>query len=388
VSVSVEDTLNGSLVRQLAVFLNARPNALGDFEVSSKWLVQLGYQGDRRYDQTAKSLEQKYALPFERFGAVELIAAIQNPEQIDLKEYRLRLYQAIVASLAGVDDDFDFDIEMALAMFIFRGSPDTTLGYYAVDLLYKEDSYVENFQKLLLSTDELLSRLNLNFRDLQPQYLAGTHKRNTQIRANLKWFFDNVLSIHQNLNLYKYEAVLSKKNSLGEVRTYPSFESRLIFFRERILQQPLNEAEIAQLRTELKFATDEASSEAGAFVRRNSKIIAFARETFPDTCVGCSDDYPAADRTFIMPRNNRFYFEVNHVFAYSSDSSKADVLDNLVKLCATCHRALTPGRAQAHLQRSIIQKMINSRVEVENFVNSLKQDAAESSVDFVFRNLK
>ena len=89
---------------------------------------------------------------------------------------------------------------------------------------------------------------------------------------------------------------------------------------------------------------------------RNQKIVAYAREIFEDICVGCGDKYRIEDRSFKMPRNNRYYFEINHVVAYANDSKAVDVLDNLVKLCSTCHRVLTLGRAYPDLQKEIIKR--------------------------------
>jgi 5-methylcytosine-specific restriction protein A len=63
-------------------------------------------------------------------------------------------------------------------------------------------------------------------------------------------------------------------------------------------------------------------------------------------------------------------------------------LDNLVKLCATCHRALTPRRASDSLQTTIIRRMLESRDEVKNFVNSMISDPKIDAVAFVHQSLK
>jgi 5-methylcytosine-specific restriction protein A len=388
--MTVDELLNGELDTLLATFFNARKNRLGDFEVSSKWMKQLKYEGARRYDVAATNLTAKYGMQFEAIGQVEIAATIANPNHLEVPEFLESVYFAIVSKLATLPAGYPLDMEMALALFIFRGSPDTSLGMYSLDLLHEEvQSYVDNFQALLLSSDDLLSRLNLNFRDLQPQFVAGTNRRNAQVRINLKWFYENVVVPNSNLNPYKYEALKHNFKDLGEVRTYPSFENRLVFFRSKVLGRELSPSEIATLREDLKIAREDAELvDQGKFTIRNQKIIAFARETYPDVCVGCEGLYPVESRTFLMPRNNRFYFEVNHVIAYSNDSSAVDVLQNLVKLCATCHRALTPRRAHEQLQKSIIEKMLASRPEVLSFVKSMAQKTGETPLDFVFKRLK
>ena len=253
----VQAILEADLDTLLAAFFNSRKNSLGDFEITSKWLVQLGYQADRRYGETAKALTEKYKLEFESISAVEIAATVHNDGQISLQQFQELLYLAIASRMAQLPSDFHLDEEMAFAMFIFRGSPDLNRSFYAVDLLSPSESYLENIQKLLLSSDDLLSRLNLNFRDLQPQYVAGEVRRNTQIRVNLKWFYDTVMGLFPSVNPYKFEVVKAHHKSLGEVRAYPSFENRIVFYREKIVGRELSKAEIDSLRNDLKFALEE-----------------------------------------------------------------------------------------------------------------------------------
>jgi hypothetical protein len=387
--VSVDEFLKMKVETLLLAFFNSRESATEGFEITSKWGKQLKYDADRSYLETAIQLTDKYGVAFEQAGKTLLVAKISNPNKVSFQQFRELLYLAIAGALADLPDTFNLDIEMALALFLLRGSPDTKFGYYAVDIKNLDPAYAENIQKLLISSDQLLSRLNLNFRELQPQFVAGTHKRNTQIRANLKWFYDVVMKDNGYLNPYK-KAVLDKNiQSLGETRLFYSFEDRLIFFQEKIVGKDYSSSEREELRKELKFLSQaEEGAAEGEFVARNQKIISYARETFADVCVGCSDAYPIETRSFLMQRNNRYYFEVNHVIAYSSDSKAVDVIDNLVKLCATCHRALTPRRAHADLQKSIITKMLASRTEVATFVNSRNSEPGLSTVDFVFKNLK
>lgn len=278
---------------------------------------------------------------------------------------------------------------MALALFVFRGSADFTMGFYAVDLKNPTQRYVDNFFKLLLSTDDLMSRLNLNFRELQPQFISGKALRNTQIRVNLKWYYDNVVRV-ENLNEYKTSLLVKNIRNLGEIRAYGGFESRLVTYQESILGRSLTKFEIDIIRSNLEFTKREIEETPdNKFGIRNQKIVAYAREIFEDICVGCGDKYRIEDRSFKMPRNNRYYFEINHVVAYANDSKAVDVLDNLVKLCPTCHRALTPGRAYPDLQKEIIKKELASRPEVKRFVVSMMAKGSyDTPEEYVFKTLK
>ena len=318
-----------------------------------------------------------------------IAANIDNDLNLTFPEFRHSLYKAIIGEIPRNEFPESLDFEIALALFLLRGSPDLNRGFYSVDLKYVTDEYANDFEKILLSSNELYGRLNLNFRELQPQFVAGTHLRNTQVRVNLKWFYDNVLKQSRQLNPYKVEAVENKISEIGETRTYPSFVERIAFYRARVLGRELNPSELESLRLELDFSSLSIEEEqAEPFVVRNMKITAYAREILEDKCVGCSDLFPIESRSFKMPRNDRYYLEINHVVAFSSANTVTDVFDNLVKLCPTCHRALTPRRAHENLQRSIIQKMIDSRPEVKSFVESMNPNSDQSGSDFVLRSLR
>ncbi len=359
------------------------------FVIPSKWMTQLKHESDRKYGQTAKQLGMKYGLLFTQTGTVEISAVVENEDGLSIVELRKQLYLRIASLIPQLPEDYPLDMELALAMFLLRGSPDTKLGYYSVDFIEEDDTYLSNFLKILLSSNELFDRLNFNFRNLQKQYVSGQNKRNTQVRINLKFFYDRIMLENSGLNPYKFEALKNNIADLGDVRTYPSFEERVVFYTSKVLNRALSSDDIEKLRQDLSFSSQASNDiDTGVFSARNQKIISFARETFPDECVGCSADYPVEARSFVMPRNNRYYFEINHVIPYANDSNAVDVLDNLVKLCATCHRALTPRRASDSLQTTIIRRMLESRDEVKNFVNSMISDPKIDAVAFVHQSLK
>ena len=187
---------------------------------------------------------------------------------------------------------------------------------------------------------------------------------------------------------YKSRILRTKFQDLGSEKAFYSFENRIEVYREKIVGRKLTKDEIGDLRSELEFREEIGENRENQFNVRNQKIVAFARETFDDICVGCSDIYKISDRSFRMPRNNRFYFEINHVIAYASDAENVDVLDNLVKLCPTCHRALTPHRASEELQRLIINNKLDSREEVRRFILSMIGGSNVSPADFVFARLR
>lgn len=387
--------LNAPLPTLLAVFFNSDKDVNdGDFYVDSTYRKGTSIYSSRiqlpdsSYEDTARRLTKKYGLQFTQKNNVTVRAKITNNLHLELDDFRNRVYEAILPKIVTTNINIDF--EMALAMFSLRGSADFKFGYYAVDLKKPTKRYVDNLFKVLLSSDELLSRLNLNFREMQPQYVSGTQQRNTQIRINLKWYYDNVVTTDNgNLNQYKTDLMSANIQHLGDVRIYNSFEERLIIYRESVLGRKLSASEIASLRNDLEFDRHEKSLlPTESFTKRNQQIVSFARETFEDVCVGCGHKYKIEDRSFIMPRNNRYYFEINHVIAYANNSTTVDVVDNLVKLCPTCHRALTPGRAFPEYQKEIINQELQSRPEVKQFILSMMPHNCKDPIDFVFQNLK
>lgn len=390
---TVDQVSKGAFETLLVIFFNSTLDRNGDVVVTSKWLDQLGVKAlkgqDRKYQETADALSSKYGLLFSRKTSVEISATLMNESKLGLEEVQKNLYLEIIQRIPSLPEDYPLDEELALALFLLRGSPDTKFGYYSVDVKRPTAGYVVNVEKVLMSSEDLWSRLNFNFRDLQPQFTAGQVLRNSQIRVNLKWFYDKVMVKNPQLNPYKFQVLVQKKADLGEIRQFHSFEKRMQFYRSRMLGRALNSNEIESLRKELLFRDEITNEDSDTpFNIRNQRIISLARETFEDICVGCDGTYPIDHRTFLMPRNGRYYLEVNHVVPFASGSNAVDVLDNLVKLCPTCHRALAPYRAAEKLQREIINKMIESRPEVRAFVTSRANAFGQKPADYIYANLK
>lgn len=337
------------------------------------------------HKNTAERLRRKYDLPFRQVGNTKIEAIISNRNSYSLEEFRHLLYEKILQKIFITNAGTNLDREIALALFIFRGSADFIYGFYSVDLKTPSTQFLDDMYKILLSSNDLINRLNLNFREFQPQYIQGV-QRNTQVRINLKWFFDNIMVHYPDINDYKYKVLLHNHTKLGETKRYNAFIERLTIYRENVISRRLSEHEKEKMREYLNL--EISNTDNGQTVGRNQKIVAFAREAFPDECVGCRNHYNIADRSFIMPRNGRYYFEINHVVPFANDNKKVDVLDNLVKLCPTCHRALTPGRANETLQREIIHNMLESRSEVKQFVLAMKNELFATPEDYVFNALK
>ena len=60
------------------------------------------------------------------------------------------------------------------------------------DRILSEDLY--NSNNIIIKHRARSSQLNLNFRNLQKQFVENKNKRNTQVRVNIRWFYDNCLN--------------------------------------------------------------------------------------------------------------------------------------------------------------------------------------------------
>lgn len=386
--MKVNELLQMPLETLLVAFFNTSKNKTNNlFEIQSNYRETKFLElNENSYYLTAEALTEKYNIEF-RVKNKSIICEIINEENISLDKFLNLLYEKIIVNIKYLENDYLLDIEIATAMFLLRGSADFNRSLYSVDLKNPTPLYLENIFKILLSSDVLLSKLNFNFRELQPQYVNNERRRNSQIRINLKWFYDNVILKYKFLNEYKTNILIANQTKLGENRNFSMFENRLIFYREKIIGRKLNSAEIEFFRQNLDFE-NKLDNQNNKINIRNQKIVAYARETLKDVCVGCSDIYDIKDRTFVMHKLNKYYLEINHVVPFASGYQQVDVLDNLVKLCPVCHRALTPNRADPKLQKDIIRKMIESRKEVSRFVESIMPKNYKSAVDYVFDNLK
>ncbi|WP_081460783.1 hypothetical protein [Mycoplasma putrefaciens] len=71
-------------------------------------------------------------------------------------------------------------------------------------------------------------QLNLNFRELQPEYIDNIRKRNTQIRINLKWFVNNYFEDLKKINIYKASIITSQKELIDKLKIATNFNNSFI----------------------------------------------------------------------------------------------------------------------------------------------------------------
>ncbi|SYV95523.1 HNH endonuclease [Mycoplasma putrefaciens] len=130
----------------------------------------------------------------------------------------------------------------------------------------------------------------------------------------------------------------------------------------------------------MNFIVKENSS-----IKRDAQVVAFARISLPDFCFACNDLYKIEDRTFIHRQTMKPYLEIHHVLSFAYDQS-SDVLENLVKLCPACHKALSKNRALECYQKTLIKNIISNSTAIDKYLNDIIV-GNEDKVDFVYNRL-
>lgn len=375
---------------------------------NEKYIIKSSYRSsthaknllDEEYCLINNELMNNYTeLQFEKKRIGTHKAYLKNDENIEFIDLMKKIYALIQQKRFDYEEE-DFDRKVINCAFALRGSVDLTAGYMALDIYESliTEEYVDLLMNLLISTSAV-DQLNLNFRKLQKQYVDGIHKRNTQIRINLRWFYVNCLDELEKLNKYKAEILRDSKNRI-ELINYTkhnsSFLERMLFYKEKIINPSFSfdklskeelDQKVKELRKELEFnVTEESNTER---IRRNKQIVTTASVILPDECVSCKDYYKTTDRTFKRRNSERYYFELHHVISFGSKQS-GDILENLVKLCPACHRALTPNRADEKYQKQIIKDILYNSKEANNYVGNFVKNPniMEDKVNYVYSNLK
>lgn len=366
--IKLSQLLNKSLDALLLTFFNINVDGShfsieGSFKESK--FSKIGYDKTRQFTDVANKLTNYYELPFYVMGSVYQ-CQIENDLALSFEQLIIKLRTLISVQIARLEQIDLIDNKIALAISILRGSPDFNRHYIAVDVKRENetDIYLDSLFRILASSEQLMKYLNWNFRDLQRQFVDGTNQRNTQLRINLRWLVDNILDEFKAIHEYKYELLMANLDKIGELpktnKMYETFFNRLSFYRQEVVGKDLTVDEINILRNEL-------FDEKNPIPQRSLQIKAFVKNTTEDCCSACKNTYQIADRSFIVPKDGRYFFEYHHVIAFSNNRHQLDVPDNVVKLCPTCHRAMTPNRADDAYQQKLIKNILQDRNDILAF---------------------
>ncbi len=331
--------------------------------------------------ETNQNLSDYFKLPFEneQFGKHTVI--IQNDLQFEIDDYVNQLYANILRRRQSGDEKA-FEKALITAIFVPNGSADFNRQYYATDI-YRPICTPNYFKKLFMLILNIDSRfLNLNFRELQKQFWSKENQRNTQIRINLAYFVEN----SESLNSFKTKILKDNQNKIKPLleNQKSTLPARADFYLSYILGK--KHINIDQLRQRLNFDKDD---DAQIAISRNPEIVRIARAVLDDQCAACHKDYAILDRTFLR-RDGSPYLEIHHNVAFTHDKKQCDTLENLVKLCPVCHRALTKNRAQENYQKYLIGNILDFSQEAKNFaqiISQIDENNRHALIDFVYEAL-
>ncbi len=344
---------------------------------------------DKIREENNSLLNSWSGMDFELIDSVH-VAKIKKDDSIkNIDDFITRVYKQIQKEIQLIDEE-ELLKYILLALFSLRGSADFTTSYYAVDVpkVVANNFYYEKLLKFITNTD--VTKFNFNFRELQKDYSENNKKRNSQIRINLDWFYEKCCVDLESINKYKYNILKENKNLIKYKNDNYDFIKRIAYYKNNILNKLDKEEEqilnlrIKELRKELGFNTNN-----GDKITRSIKIVKIADALYDDECVSCKEIYDIDKRTFKRRNNDRYYLEIHHVISFASDKQGSDQIDNLVKLCPACHKALTPNRAHEKYQKEIIERILSNsddaRRYVENFLDNPQMD---EMIDFVYNKLK
>lgn len=297
---------------------------------------------------------------------------LENDLKLTEDSFYNKLYSKIVTQkwvyVPGLNDEKKSFVRGFMEL---RGSIDTKADFFAQDYYYNSDFEIRKARVLIDLMGIPYNIININFRELQDQFISGERRRNTQFRPRLSWYLSNVGII----NDYKADIYAKSRNkkptlidenvlyfdeslSLNRLRT--SFENRLSYYVSNIFGRELTQADINRMRNDLGFS--DGNNTPG----RNWALVDLIRNCTPDECVCCKDKYDIADRSYINRSTGRYYFEIHHVISLGNNMDLDDE-NNMVKLCPACHRALKRGSGTEQEQKELIKEIFKNAPNTLDF---------------------
>ncbi|GAA9692496.1 hypothetical protein VN1183_08080 [Helicobacter pylori] len=246
--------------------------------------------------------------------------------------------------------------------FESRGSIDTQRNFLTLDYFFHSPLEFNKFHYLIDFFNIPSEALNFNFRELQPEHVQGINQRNAQFRIYLDWYLYHIglfnpykarIAEHVFKTTLVRDGIYYKLNYPPTTKYHGnSFTERAHFYLKNVYQQDLDDKSIEKLREQLGLIQNSEE------FKRDSKIINFYRLSTPNVCSACCDDYDIKERSFlslplykITQNPNSYYTEIHHVISLGKDR-ELDVLENLAKLCPTCHRALKKDLAKRSFKKA------------------------------------
>lgn len=301
----------------------------------------------------------------------DYIFVLENDLQLTVTTFFRRLSSYILNSDWVYEDGLTEEKKSFLRGFMeLRGSIDTNRPLLAQDYFYNNKKEISKAKLIFESLAVPTNVANINFRDLQEQFVSGVVKRNSQLRMDLNWYVHNIGLINRYKaeifeRKYPYKERYETNNGIiyfvtaeKNFRSTNSFDSYINFFSQNIYGQKLSTERINDIRVMLKF--DKTQTQG----KRNKTVIEIFRAISPDKCAICG-----TSDTFINAKTQRPHFDIHHMISFKNGES-VDVIDNLVKLCNNCHSMMKKGSGQKEDQLSAIRKILFEQENVFEFCSN------------------
>jgi hypothetical protein len=321
------------------------------------------------YDNWFVKGSEKTKIPLPRSTFVFIL---ENDLNLTCTAFFRRIQSLIYnASWSEDTEELTEDIRSFVRGFIeTRGSIDTNRPFISQDYFYNSKNEISKAKILFDLLNLPVCITNVNFRELQNDFVTGKSKRNTQFRLNLNWYAKNIgffnlykatifenkyhffsKSIVNNIVFYETETSQTDKDN--------SFISYLSYFAKNVYGQTLSKNRIDDLRNKLGFNGNDNNSS-----NRSKKVVDAFIELAPDVCAICG-----TTTTFTSAKTGKQHFDIHHMISFKNGKS-VDVTDNLVKLCNTCHTMMKKGCGTEQQQLDAIKKILEEQENIYDFCST------------------
>ncbi len=188
-----------------------------------------------------------------------------------------------------------------------------------------------------------------------------------------------------NIDYVDYSEVSRNKKAQKFINKYYTFVHMAQGYR---IDGAADEESIRQYRQ--LFGLDDSDDNERQNVR-NARIVKQVYEEEPDLCVCCQNRYNIADRSFIKNYRlhgiviKKYYFEMHHAISFSNgqdggESNVLDVVENIVKVCPTCHACMTAKKGLEEDIKQLIINMLNNSEKVRDFSEGYFETSDENEL--------
>jgi len=304
---------------------------------------------------------------------IELRFYIKNDLNINSSEFYNLIYKKLLNESWLHNDKFNEEKKHFIRGYMEpRGSIDTTIKLIAQDYFYNNSFELKRVQLLTDMMNLPISHANFNPRNMQPQYVSGTNKRNAQFRINLFFYAKNIGFINEYkakifekaykiTSKYIDKGIIYFNCNVPEVSSSVQFVKYINFFTNNIYNKDLNAEKIKVLRKQLGFEDKIAD---GINLGRNKTIINIFDEISEDKCSLCG-----TTETFTKKANGRQSFQIHHMIPFHN-GVEYDNIANLVKLCPTCHASLKKGASPKIKQVSNLITILHKQEAVYEYTSA------------------